>query len=310
MTPNPASSALAHVRRAAAIAGRHHVFRALCRGVAAGALSAAVLTGLLRLLGVPPGGWPALALIPAVVLTAFSLRGVRLPLPAAALLLDRAAGTKERFLAAVTTKDEEIRDLAAEQALADPAFADGGFPLQFPPAAEGLIAALSVALLLGVVILTSGGEEPVPDRPGVGGPAPLAGLPGAEPAPVSGNLTEIPPESPRAASPAVERVVEKLLLEGTISEEDLLTLTRAGLAEKTRREVVAALGAGDAEAAARAVRRGLGEALSHEVGGSGSPARESGWEGYHRALEAPVWGPEYDRVVRGYFDRAREAGLR
>jgi len=303
-----ASSAGALVRRARGITVRHHVLRALFRGVAAGALLAGILAAAARLLGYAPGAWIAIAALPALAVVAIGLRRARIPLIHAAVLLDRAAGTRERFLATLTARDPEIRDLAAEQALADPGFEDGACPLRFPPTTEGLAAAFATALLLGVLLLPGGAVE----APGAGsGGSPLSALPGQQGVPPhSPRVEDVPGDRTAPLSPEVDRVTTRMAAGEEIDADDWKTLEAAGLAKKVRGEVAAALERGEPGLAAQAVRRALRRGRGSEPKAAPVSPRDHDWGAYQRAIEAPIWSPQYDAVVRRYFTGAAKVGLR
>ena len=164
MTRNPASRAARLVRRARGRAFRHGAARALLRGLSAGAVVASGLAVVARMAGWPPGAWLLVALLPATAVAAAGLVRARPSLLRAALLLDRAAGTRERFVSSLEAEDEEVRDLVARQAVEG---RDAGeLALSFPPSTEGLVAALSAALLVAVIFLA---RAPAEDRTSVVG---------------------------------------------------------------------------------------------------------------------------------------------
>ena len=302
------NSAGALIRRARGITARHHILKTLFRTVAAGALLAAVLAATARLLGFAPGAWTAVAVLPLMAVVALGLRGARPPLDRAALLLDRAAGTRERFLASLTADDPEVRELAAEQALAHPEIATGAFPLQFPPSTEGLAAALATAILLGVLLMPGGG----PDDPGraAGGPGlpALPGVPGAPPG--NARRSEVPAPDQAPLSAEVEQITTRMAAGEGIDADDWKTLEQAGLAKRVRDEVTAALARGEPDQAARAVRRALRKSRGSTTASPPAPPPDAGWDAYRRSLEVPLWSPEYDDLVRRYFTGAAERGVR
>jgi len=169
-TGDPASRAADLVAGARRRATGNAVARALLRGAAVGALVAAAAAALSLAGGVRPGVWLLAALLPAAAAAAPGLRRARPSLAASALLLDRAAGTQERFVASLGARDPEVRDLVARQALDHPSVRSGRLPLTFPPSPEGLAAVLSAALLVGVLFLGPRLVTPgtVPDRREVG----------------------------------------------------------------------------------------------------------------------------------------------
>jgi len=296
------------IRRARGVTVVHYLFRAVCRGVAVGALMAAVMAGVARLLGFDTGAWIAISAIPALVVLALGLRGARTTLTRAAILLDRSAGTRERFLATLTATDPEVRDLAAEQALGEPGIRGGAFPLRFPPTTEGLAAAFAAAILVGVLVLP-GDPDAAPESEAPGRPvSALPGRPGD--APRNPRASEIPTE-PGATLPAeVDRITRRMAAGEEIDAEDWKTLEQAGLARQVRGEIAAALDRGEPGRAAEAVRRALRKGYGGQSPDPLNAPTDAGWDGYQRALDAPIWSPRYDAVVRRYFAGAREAGLR
>ncbi len=297
------------IHRARGVIVRHYWFRAAGRGVAAGALLAAMAAAVARLLQQEPGVWLVLSALPALGVFALGLRRARTTLTRAAILLDRSAGTRERFLATLTAADPEVRDLAAEQALSAPALSGGAFPLRFPPSTEGLAAAFATAILIGVLVLP--GRSPK-DAPGSQLPgravSALPGRPGDTPGtPRDGEI----PTEPAAPRPAeVDQITRRMAAGEEIDAEDWKALEQAGLAKQVRREVVAALDRGEPGRAVEAVQRALRRGRREGAGELAHPSGEAGWDEFRRALESPIWSPRYDAVVRRYFAGAEEAGLR
>jgi len=299
----PTSRALELVRRARRRATFDRARRAVFAGIAVAALLAAAAAAVALATGIPAGAWLGLfglAFLPVVLI---GLRSARPSLPAAALLLDRAAGTRERFAASLGAADPEVTDLVARQALAAPAFSGGRFPLTFPPSREGLAAVISVALLTAILLLgpelapsTPSGSRVGPGTPGVGSPAEPGPGPGA-----SG-----PPPSGPVAAP--EPIALRILSGEELTEGDWRDLATAGLTEDEREAIRAALASGDRESAANAARAALDRAGTE---GGPTPGTATGdWSAFQRALEAPGWHPRYDRVIRAYFTGAGQRGLR
>ena len=288
------------VERARRRAIGHEAAGALLAGLILSALLAAAAAATARILGGSPGPWLLAALAPGAALAVLRFRRRSPSRMCSALLLDRAAGTKERFAAVLCAKDEEVRDLAASQALSAPSLANGAMPLTFPPSTEGLLAAVSV-VLLGAVLLTGGGDEPPP----AAGPAP-AGAPlvtAARP-PDDPNAPADPASEPTSATPTrdPEEILARMEKGSDLSEADWKELERRGLTEEARDAAEVAAGTGDAAAAAEAVRKALADA----AGGPPSPLPDpaQAWAAYEAALEAPIWSPRFDAVVRRYFEGA------
>lgn len=308
MTADPESRALALVRRARRAAFLHAAVRALARGVTAGALFAVALASAARIAGVEPGPWLAVAFAPALVVAVPGLLSSRPRLVRAALLLDGAAGSKERFTAVLTSPDPEVRDLAARQALAEPALAGGSFPVAFPPSVEGLAAVLAVAVLAAVLLLL-----PAPP-PGTGTRRTAsAAPPGAAAAP--GAAKQGDPErapAPDAVPRGESRALAAVAAGRNLSEADWEKLRPKGVTEGEQKSIEAALARGDPAAAARALRAALAAATAPDGGATApdGPKDGGGWSTFAAALKAPTWSPEHDEIVRRYFELAGRRGLR
>jgi len=301
----PTSRALDLVRRARRRATLSRASRAVLSGVGVGALLAAAAAAGAFALGIPVGAWLGFAGLVVVPVVGIRLRRARPSLPSAALLLDRAAGTRERFVAAIGTADPEVRDLVARQALADPAFAGGRFPLTFPPSREGLAAVISVALLAAVLFLGPeltrrsgpapvGGTAAVPGTPGVGSPGEVEG--GAAP--------PTPPGPSAVTKPIAERILEG----DDLTEGDWRDLSTAGLTEAERDAIRAALESGDRESAAKAARAALDRVAALAEPSPGAVGGD--WGAYERSLSTPGWHPRFDRAIRDYFKATGQRGLR
>jgi hypothetical protein len=305
MTTDPASSARRLVERARGRAFRHEAARAVLRGITVSALLGAVLVGGARLLGERPAPWFLAVLAPGVALAIAGIVRSRPTLSGAALLLDRAAETKQRFTSALEAEDAEVRDLVARQAtegrdLRRP-------PLTFPPSTEGLAAALSVALLAGALLVPHGSRD--------GDSSPSPG-PGAAPAPAvaSGAPTDRPdepasPSEPARSPPAVlESVADRLASGERLSEEEWRALEEAGLSRKGIDAARAEAARGEGGAAAERIRRALRDLTERER--RREPSSSASWPAYAAALANPDWSPRFDRFVRRYFRRTAEEGLR
>ncbi|MHC4860948.1 MAG: hypothetical protein ACYTDY_12755, partial [Planctomycetota bacterium] len=230
MKEDPGSSARRLVLRARGRAFRHGAGRALLRGLSVGAALAAVLAAGAWILGERPGPWLSVALVPGIALAVHGLFRARPTLVGAALLLDRAADSRERFVTALEAKDEEVRDLVARQAVEgrDPR----RLPLSFPPSTEGLVAALSIALLAGVLLLAFSEDEEERSA-GPGGPTVSAGAA----APPGGG--EAKPEAPADRRPAAdsvtapvpdaERLVDRLASGDDLTEEEWRAIEELGV---------------------------------------------------------------------------------
>jgi hypothetical protein len=280
------------------------VARAVSRGATVGALLAATVAGVAWILGESPGLWLALFAVPAVVVAAVGAVRSRPSLAGAALMLDEAAETRERFLASLSAEDPEVRTLVARQAVESPSVADGRFPLTFPPSVEGLAATVSLALLAGLLLLLPApeGNTPAADRPRAPGVASSAASGAADPGPVA-PVAPVP-DAARAANRAVETVAEG----GDLSEEDWKALRAAGVTEEERKAAEASLAEGESEAAAAALRAAIERA--RRAAADPETARARTWNRYEAALDAPGWSPRFDGVVREYFTESDRLGLR
>jgi len=292
------------------------------RGLLWGSLAGCAVAVGAAALGIAP---PVAVLAPALGLGLAGAVRVLLAPPSearAAFALDRAAGTDEAFLSALTADDAEpsFRDLCAAYALerCDRARVVAALPLEPPRAATG--AAVAFALLTALVLVprASAGEAPPP--PGAAPAVPEPGVPG-EVGPVSpadraralGEAIAAQPEEADRLAAGVRRTVPAL------GEDDLRDLAKAlGEHPDARRREAAeralqALDAGDREAAAAALREALGAegALPAAApNGTGSVAARGPVEaGAPGPWSAPTWPLRYDRKVRRWLElRAAQAG--
>jgi hypothetical protein len=165
-----------------------------------------------------------------------------------------------------------------------------------------------VAILVGVLLL--GGDAETPPGGDSGGAA-VSALPGR---PGAATGAARPSEAPAAAgtplAPDVQQITRRIAAGEEIEEADWTALAAAGLAETVRGEVAAALLRGEPGEAAEAVRRALSRVAAGKSASPAGASADSGWDAYGRALQAPVWSPRYDEVVRRYFTGAGQAGLR
>jgi hypothetical protein len=278
---------------------RRGAFRAAGAGVAAGALAGAAGVAGGRIAGFAPGPWLLAALVPAAVCFLIRLRGVRPSLLSAALLLDRTAGTRERFTAAVVARDPEVRDLAAAQALDREPFRSGGMPFRFPPSAEGLSAVVALALLGVALLLAGDGPAPAPDGAAVGRAVAPGSAHGAPGPPAAGRPAADPePGAVGERDPAVTLAAGE-----DLTGEEWEALHRHGVRPAELESVRAAAARGDGEGAAAALR----EALRRVASAPPAAGAERGDPPVAAArpdlLDWPTWSPRFDRVVRDYFTR-------
>ncbi len=300
MGTDPLSRALSAVARARSAAFRRALARGACVFVALGAGSLALTYALFSILSlrVPDVLSSALLGLSLGVSVRVGAREALTPV-AAALLLDRAAGTRERFTAALLGRDPEVRALAAEQALRREPFASGGFPLRLSPPREAPAAALSALLLTGVLLL-AGAPRPTADGPPEGPAAPARGAaPGA-----TGEAPAMEPSrgAPAAPAPAAaEALVSRLAAGGTLTAEEWEALERRGGRGRPAEGGRAAAARGDGEEAAAAVRNALRRAAPAAAPGIGAEERAAAWQAFGASLENPSWPARFDGAVRGYF---------
>lgn len=317
MTATPAADAIRLVRRARRRTWLARTLRAVARGTAVFCLSATAIAAVLRIAGVAAGEGLFWAAVPGVLAALPGLLRARPSPAAAALLLDRAAGTKERFAAVLLSADPEVRDLAAAQALASPAFATG-FPLVHRPTADGLAAVLSAAVLFVFLAVVPDPAPPDGEGPlGARGPGlPAAGLP-ADPSSVAPGGDEVGAPGAGAVGDATERVRRAIHAGGDVSDEEWRALAPEGVGPAEREAIEAALAKGDREAAEAALRAALA------AGGRDPKAPADGTErepsdpsdrtsagGSAAGPGAPSWDPRHDALVRRYFEEAARRGLR
>lgn len=299
------SRATALVERTRRRAVRHSLLRAFLRAVAAGLFLAAAAAALARLAGIPPGSWLLAALLPVQVLAAIGAFRGRVTRRGAALLLDRQTGAAERFTAVILSKDPEVRELAARQALAVPAVREGGAPVRYPPSREGLAVALGLFLLVLTLVLSGDDPDAAESREVSGPPSSV----GAGTAP--GGDGGVGAEDPAGEIGEILSRVERHLDAGEdVPDEVWSNLAAQGVDEQVREAVLAALARGDRDGA----RTALGKAAGGGSGRTGtefdpSEVRSGGtveprWDGYEAALAAPHWDPRYDDIVRRYFEEA------
>jgi hypothetical protein len=281
----PASRALALVKRARRRAALNRARRAVLTGVSAGALLAAAAVAVAFAAGAGPGWWLLLALLPVAPVAVIRLRDVRPTLSEAALLLDRAAGTDERFAASLAALDPEVRDLVSRQAVE--AVPGRRLPLSFPPSSEGLAAVLSVALLAGLLFLL---PDPGAKTTGRGADRPRG---------------EVASATRGSGDPATRG-------SGDPAGRDRATEVNPGAAPRTDER--GPDGDPSVDGGTEGTPGGEGGDPDAATDGAGGPkARESldaAWRRFESSLESPGWHPRFDRVVKEYFRRSGQRGLR
>jgi len=289
-------------------------------GLTVGAFVSICAWGVLIATDVPP---------PVVVLAAVPLlfaalhaagdRSTRISTERAALTLDRAAGTEEAFVSALTAEDApvEFRELAARQALVrcSRGSLPRVLPIDVPRAAPraALAAALLAALLVvpraGAAtrpIVQTGGEVEVAGTAGAPGRGPSAAVDPSERA--HALVAALTSKAPDASASAAALRRDLPALDAQDLGDLARTLAAGNLGERSAaaRAALTALADGDLAAAERALDRALGgppRTTGTEAGGTGTgtsasavPSRQAG------AWSAPTWPLRYDRTVRQWFE--------
>jgi hypothetical protein len=276
VTETPANRARALIQKARRRAVLHAARRALLSGVSAGALLAAAALAVAAAAGSGPGGWLLFALLPAAAVALLRLRAARPGLPEAALLLDRAAGTEERFVASLSARDREVREFVSRQAL--DAVPGRRLPLTFPPSAEGLAAVLSIALLAGLIFL-------LPDPGGPSG--------------VDGDLRSggrVPSTASASGAPDPSRA-DPRAGDGAVGEPRTDDRGDQPSADRGGPETGPGSEGGDS-----------GTDPGAPAGPGAEENRAAAWKRFESSLESPGWHPRFDAVVREYFLKARSKG--
>jgi hypothetical protein len=289
-------------------------------GLTAGAFVSICAWGVLVATDVPP---------PVVVLVAVPLlfaalhaagdRSTRISTERAALTLDRAAGTQEAFVSALTAEDApvEFRELAARQALVrcSRGSLPRVLPIDVPRAAPR--AALAAALLVALLVVPRAGAATRPILEAGGGVdgAGTITTPGRGP-----TVAVDPSERARALVAAMTAKAAGAAASSAALRRDLpaldaqdlgdlaRTLAEGDLGERSAaaREALAALANGDLAGAERALDRALGgppKGTGTEAGGTGTGTpTDAVSRGQAGAWSAPTWPLRYDRTVRQWFE--------
>lgn len=311
------------VRRAR---GRLSIARAIdwaVRGALAGSVAGLAVAGVVHLAG-GTGSALVLTLPAAGALTGFvaSFRG-RPGVASAALALDRAAGSDEAFVSALSAGDAapEIRALSAEYALGRCAERDVPRILRIPTPAAAAAAALATAALCAVVLVPAA-ERPAPDAGdaappssvgvSAGGGAQAGGSPGPAVSPEA-RAARLAEAAKRGDADAVAALAPEVRGDlAAVSDDDLRTVADALAAggSADARTALDLLAKGDRSGAVDALRRALGfrdaGAGADVAGGSGAGTAGQVPGGAADPRLPASWPLRYDREVRQWLGMRNE----